>query len=126
HPAHDTVVSFDWYPSSRAERLAEVFDGDRRFSPEDCVRLQSDFVSLPARRILRRLAAVTADDDTANDALRLLTTWDGDLSPESAPAALFEVWYRRHLRPALLHVAVAGLVPADQVDAVVRKVTPEE
>jgi penicillin amidase len=126
YPAHDKVVSFDWYPSSRAERLAEVFEGDRRFSPEDCVRLQSDFVSLPARRILRRLASVTADDETTNDALRLLATWDGDLSPESAPGALFEVWYRRHLRPALLRATVARLVPADQVDTVVRKVTPEE
>jgi penicillin G amidase len=126
YPAHDKVVSFAWYPSSRAERLAEVFGGDRRFSPEDCVRLQSDFVSLPARRILRWLASVTADDETTNDALRLLATWDGDLSPESAPGALFEVWYRRHLRPALLRATVARLVPADQVDTVVRKVTPEE
>ena len=126
HPAHDKVISFDWYPSSRAERLAEVFEGDRRFSPEDCVRLQSDFVSLPARRILRRLASVTADDESTNDALRLLTTWDGDLSPESAPAALFEVWYRRHLRPALLRTALARLVPADQVETVARKVIPEE
>jgi penicillin amidase len=126
HPAHDRVISFDWYPSSRAERLAEVFEGARRFSPEDCVGLQSDFVSLPARRIVRRLASATATDDTTNDALRLLTTWDGDLSPESAPGALFEVWYRRHLRPALLRAAVTRLVPDDQVAAVVAKVTPEE
>ncbi|MDP9429256.1 MAG: penicillin acylase family protein [Actinomycetota bacterium] len=126
YPAHDKVILFDWYPSSRAERLVEVFGGDQQFSPEDCVRLQSDFVSLPARRIVRRLASVTADDDTTNHALRLLTIWDGDLSPESAPGALFEVWYRRHLRPALLRAAVSRLVPADQVETVVRKVTPEE
>ncbi len=125
-PAHNKVISFDWYPSSRAERLAKVFEGDRRFSPEDCVRLQSDFVSLPARQILQRLASVTADDETTNEGLRLLTTWDGDLSPESAPGALFEVWYRRHLRPALLRAAVARLAPVDQVETVVRKVTPEE
>jgi penicillin amidase len=126
YPAHNKVISFDWYPSSRAERLAKVFEGDRRFSPEDCVRLQSDFVSLPARQILQRLASVTADDETTNEGLRLLTTWDGDLSPESAPGALFEVWYRRHLRPALLRAAVARLAPVDQVETVVRKVTPEE
>ncbi len=54
YATYDKVVSFDWYASSRAERLAEIFEGDRRFSPQDCVRLQSDFVSLPARRIVRR------------------------------------------------------------------------
>jgi penicillin G amidase len=126
YPAYDKVISFDWYPASRAERLAEVFEGDRRFSPEDCVRLQSDFVSLPARRIIQRLARVTADDSAMQDALRLLAAWDGDLTPESAPGALFEVWHRRHLRPALLRRAVAQLVPADQVEAVATKLTPEE
>ncbi len=126
YPAYDKVLSFDWYASSRAERLAEIFEGDRRFSPEDCVRLQSDFVSLPARRIVRQLSRVTTDDPATKDALRLLRAWDGDLSPESAAGALFEVWYRRHLRPALLSRAVARLVPADQVEAVVTKVSPEE
>ncbi len=126
YDAYNKVISFDWYPSSRAERLAEIFEGDRRFSPEDCVRLQSDYVSLPARRIVRRLAHVQAGDDATNTGLRLLTAWDGDLTPESAPGALFEVWYRRHLRPALLRTALARLVPPDQVENVLRKVTPEE
>jgi penicillin amidase len=70
YPAYDKVISFDWYASSRAERLAEVFAGDRRFSPEDCLRLQSDAVSLPARRILQRLAQVQADDPTTTAARR--------------------------------------------------------
>jgi penicillin amidase len=126
YPAYDKVISFDWYAASRAERLAEVFAGDRRFSPEDCVRLQSDFVSLPARRILRRLARVTAQDPATTGALELLAGWDADLRPDSAAGALFEVWYRRHLRPALLRRALARLVPDDQVDAVVAKVTPDE
>ncbi len=126
YPAYDKVISFDWYPSSRAERLAQVFDGDRRFSPEDCVRLQSDFVSIPARLITRRLLQVTAEDATIGDALQLLTAWDGDLNPASAPGALFEVWHRRHLRPALLRRAVAQLVPADHVEAVVTQLTPDD
>jgi len=125
-PAYEKVISFDWYASSRAERLAEIFGDGSRFSPEDCVRLQSDFVSLPARRIVQRLARVTAEDTATSDALRLLTGWDGDLAPESAPGALFEVWYRRHLRPALLRKALARLVPADQVETLVTKVTPDE
>jgi penicillin amidase len=126
YPAYDKVISFDWYASSRAERLAQIFAGDQRFSPEDCVRLQSDFVSLPARRILERLAQVTADDPTTTEALQLLSEWDGDLTPDSAAGVLFEVWYRRHLRPALLRRALARLIPEDQVDTVVAKVIPDE
>ena len=125
-PAHEKVISFDWYAPSRAERLAEVLDDQRRFSPEDCVRLQSDYVSVPARRIVRRLAKVQADDPTTAEALALLTGWDGDLRPDSAAGALFEVWYRRHLRPALLRQALQQVVPEDQVEAALLAITPDE
>jgi penicillin amidase len=90
------------------------------------VRLQSDFVSLPARRIVRRLAQLQADDAPTVEALQLLARWDGDLAPHSVPGALFEIWYRRHLRPALLRAALTRLVSPDSVDAVLARVTPEE
>jgi penicillin G amidase len=125
-PAYDKVISFDWYAPSRAERLAEVFGDQRRFSPEDCVRLQSDFVSVPARRMVRRLARVQADDPVTAEALALLTGWDGDLRPDSAAGVLFEVWYRRHLRPALLRHALRQVIPENQVDAALRVITPDE
>jgi penicillin amidase len=69
---------------------------------------------------------VQTDDPTATEALQLLTSWDGDLRPDSAAGALFEVWYRRHLRPTLLRRALARLVPEDQVETVVAKMTPDE
>ncbi len=36
-------------------------------------------------------------------ALDLLGQWDHRIAPQSAAAALFEVWWTRHLKPALLH-----------------------
>jgi penicillin amidase len=125
YPA-DRVIAHDWYAPSRAERLAEIFGGQERFSPEDCVRLQSDFVSLPARRILRRLDGLEADTPACTEALELLGAWNADLAPDSAAAALFEVWYRRHLRPALLRRALAEHVPEDRLDAALQTVLPEE
>ncbi|MPZ89924.1 MAG: penicillin acylase family protein, partial [Nitriliruptorales bacterium] len=125
-PAHEKVISFDWYAPSRAERLAEVFDSRERFSPQDCVRLQSDVVSVPARRIVRRLADVHAGDAPTADALALLAGWDGGLTADSGPAALFEVWYRFHLRPALLRRALAQVTAEDQVEAALRRLLPEE
>jgi hypothetical protein len=44
-----------------------------------------------ARRIARRLAKVRADDPVSAEALALLTGWEGDLRPDSAPGARFEV-----------------------------------
>jgi penicillin amidase len=49
------------------------------------------------------------------DGLQLLRDWDAVLRADSAAAALFEVWYRRHLRPGLVGRALEPLVGADRV-----------
>ncbi|MGH3378511.1 MAG: penicillin acylase family protein, partial [Actinoallomurus sp.] len=58
--------------------------------------------------------------------LDLLLNWDGELAADSAAAALFEVWYRRHLRPALLDAALAPLVPPDERALTLARVLPAE
>jgi penicillin amidase len=60
------------------------------------------------------------------EALALLAGWDGDLRPDSAAGALFEVWYRRHLRPAMLRQALKQVLREDQVDGALRAITPDE
>jgi len=105
----DRHITYDWYAPSRRNRLDEVLARTTGATPESMVALQSDFVSVPAQRILARLRELDVPEGT--DGLALLLDWDGDLAPESAAAALFEV---RHLRPALLaraleaHVGDAG------------------
>jgi penicillin amidase len=80
--------------------------------------LQTDDVSLPARRLGVLLAGLAADGD-ADIALSLLQGWDGRLGRDSAAAAVQEVWWMRHLKPALLDaatndaVARALLAPGD-------------
>ena len=49
HPAYDNVIAFDWYASSRAERLAEVFAGDRGSHPRTvCGSSPTSSASRPA------------------------------------------------------------------------------
>ncbi|GAA3123032.1 penicillin acylase family protein [Streptomyces rectiviolaceus] len=59
-------------------------------------------------------------------ALALLREWDTRLTADSPAAALFEVWYRRHLRPALLARAVDGIVGEGQRDRALARVLPAE
>lgn len=86
------------------------------------VALQGDYLSVPARRILTRLRELDVPGGT--DGLALLRDWDGNLAADSAAAAVFEVWYRRHLRPALLtralgeHVGAADAVTATRISPV--------
>jgi penicillin amidase len=108
-------VTYDWYSPHRRHRIDEVLGGAAGVTASDLVALHSDFVSPPARRIMARVALLPVPREL--DGLALLLDWDADLRADSAAAALFEVWYRRHLRPALLGAALAPLVGADRVAA---------
>ncbi len=60
--------------------------------------------SLPAERICRLMESLSPADEDAARGLALLQGWDHGLAAASAPAALFEVWWMIHLRPALLSI----------------------
>ncbi|MGH3376631.1 MAG: penicillin acylase family protein, partial [Actinoallomurus sp.] len=93
HPA--PPVTYDWYAPYRHERIAEELGSRTGWTVEACVRLQNDYLSVPARRILPLLsdARIDAETDDARvaAALELLRGWDARLEPGSAAAALFEV-----------------------------------
>jgi penicillin amidase len=57
----------------------------------------------------------------ASAAIKVLKGWDGDLRADSAPAALAEVWWMKHLKPALFarlapDPAVRALLPPGDTD----------
>jgi penicillin amidase len=123
---HPYTVTHDWYPPFRYERIAEELGSRTGWTVADCVRLQTDYVSLPARRIQPLLTGLSSDDTKVAAALESLRRWDATLSADSRAAALFEVWYRRHLRPAVLDAALSRLVPPGRRAAALARVLPNE
>ena len=120
------TVTYDWSPAFRRDRIAEVLETGGPFTAAGLVALQEDFVSIPARRIAGRLAGMSFGDPAAARGARLLDGWDGNLAADSAAAAVFQVWYRRHLRPGLLRRALARLLPDGQVPAALAALLPAE
>lgn len=127
YPNDKKTVTYDWSADTRYRRIAEVLDSNDSMSIHDCVALQTDYVSLPAREIgaiLRRLPLSSSD---APAALRLLQEWDGCESVDSAAAALFEVWYRRHMRPRLIREFLHDSKdPGSGFDEVLKAILPKE
>lgn len=121
----DRTITHDWYAPYRKHRIDDVLQSRSDFTVTDMVTLQTDTVSLPARRVIERLRRASTVSQAAAGR-ELLTSWDGDLRRDSAAAALFEVWYRRHLRPALLGAAAERIVGPDRRDAAVAAILPDE
>ncbi|MGA0594528.1 penicillin acylase family protein [Enterovirga sp. CN4-39] len=100
-PAEEVKLGYEWFEYSRAHRIRQVLGADEAHTVDASMRLQTDDLSLPALRVLRLLGDVPRGGGAAAG-LELLAGWDGHLHEGSAAAALFEVWWTKHLKPALL------------------------
>ncbi|MBB2913821.1 penicillin amidase [Streptosporangium becharense] len=108
---HPLKVGFDsWASPYRHERIVEALTSRPRTSPADSAALQSDKVSIPARRLVRLLAGIEATEPSAARALDLLRTYDGVTAADSPRAALFETWFTGHLQPAFAREVLPGEV----------------
>src|SRR5262249_31334146 len=100
-------IGYEWIEASRAQRIAEVFSAEAVHTLAGSRALQTDVMSLPARRVSALIAGLDGRDDAERAALRMLKRWDHRVDAASAAAALFEVWFTRHLRPAMIAAVVA-------------------
>ncbi|MDX1547185.1 MAG: penicillin acylase family protein [Rhodothermales bacterium] len=92
---HRNAVGWNWSDPYRAHRLAEVLGSGRRLSMMDMMRLQTDYLSLPARNLVPLLHALRADDPAVEHARRRLLEWDFVLDAESVAAGIYVAWERR-------------------------------
>ncbi|MDE0349826.1 MAG: penicillin acylase family protein [Gammaproteobacteria bacterium] len=89
-PVETRRVGFEWASPWRQRRLVDVLADTDDHSVADSLALQRDYRSLLARAVV----------DTLPDGT-FLQDWDGTMDPRSSQAAVFSVWYYRHLVPAL-------------------------
>ncbi|MCK8781452.1 penicillin acylase family protein [Rhizobium sp. NTR19] len=104
-PKNAPSIGHEWAEGSRAERIKSVLRADPKHTLQASMALQTDVHSRPAAVICglsSGLKGSTVLDETHQAAIALLDGWDHHLGATSAPAALFEVWWMKHLRPALL------------------------
>ena len=98
HPGR--TPGFEWPDPSRYRTIAAALDAQPKHSIDDTRALQTSFHSHAAERLLPLVAGLAETPAT-----RFLHGWDMRLDAASAPAALFETWFARHLVPAALGAA---------------------
>ncbi len=98
-------IGHEWAEGSRARRINKVLEADKSHTLAASMALQTDVYSRPAEVIvtlLRGAASRMPTDAVQARGLSLFEGWDYRLEAKSAAAALFEVWWMKHLRPGLL------------------------
>ncbi len=100
YPIDTYRVGFEWSAPWRYKRLWEVLENQPKHTLADSSDLQRDYHSVFARELLARLPELA--NKVPSQGGTMLATWNYDLGRDSAAAALWNVWYHRHLEPALM------------------------
>ncbi len=95
YPIDAYRIGFEWSAPWRYERLWEVLRQDDQHDLAASLELQRDYHSVLARRVIERLRL------PRTAAGKLLRNWNYAMTPDSAAGAFWNVWYSRHLIPAL-------------------------
>jgi penicillin amidase len=93
--SHMNAVGFVWADPYRWARISEVLGSGRKFSIADMMRLQTDYLSIPARELVPLLRDLPARDAASERARHMLLDWNFVLDKSSTAAGLYEAWYRR-------------------------------
>ncbi len=98
YPYREKLLGFEWAYRWRINRISEVLDRDKSHSIQDSIALQRDYLSIPARTLLGsvKISKLPFPAD------ELFADWDYVLARDSAAAALFEIWFSRHLNQMVM------------------------
>ena len=107
-------VGFEWSAPWRYKRLWEVLKKDKQHTIQASLDLQRDYHSILAREVVKRLPRLVEVGSPG----QMLKRWDANLNADSPAAALWNVWYSRHLTNVL------GDYLADQSKSALRPNNP--
>ncbi len=91
-PGYSPPIMFRRTPSTRWERLQEMFDGASNLTADDFERMQHDHVNPWARDDRPLFEGWTSGDETVEWARQQVAAWDGTFHKSSAAAALYNRW----------------------------------
>jgi penicillin amidase len=92
---HMDAVGFEWADPFRWKRISEVLGSANKLTVADMTRLQTDYLSIPARELVPLIAKLRATRPSTESARRVLTSWNFVLDTASVAAGIYEAWFRR-------------------------------
>lgn len=93
--AHRDAVGWGWADSWRADRINEVLGSGKKHSLADMMRLQFDYLSLPARTLVPMLKELKSADPKVEATRNQLLSWNYILDANSIEAGIYVMWERK-------------------------------
>ena len=92
---HKDAVGRNWATRYRVDRINEVLGSGKKHSQDDMMKLQFDYLSIPARTLVPLLKDLKITDPKSDAARQLLLEWDFVLDKGSVPAGIYVAWEKK-------------------------------
>lgn len=103
---HMDAIGFSWSDPFRGDRLNEVLNSGSKFSMDEMKKLQTDYLSRPAKQLVPLLKDISMESEPAETCKAILLKWDYLLSPESVEAGIYVAW-EREIQDSMMVLAVS-------------------
>jgi penicillin G amidase len=95
YPHH---ITSDWLDGFRARRIEDVLVAGTEHDLDGFALLQNDMLSLPGLETAHRLARLRPRDQRETVAIERLRSWDGQMTPNSIAATIYQAFTLRFAR----------------------------
>jgi penicillin G amidase len=92
---HRNAVGWNWADPFRANRLNEALGNGQKHSFEEMMKLQFDYLSLPARSLVPLLKNVSSKDASVEEARKMLLDWNFVMDKNSLAAGIYMAWEKK-------------------------------
>ncbi len=110
---YQETLNYVWSDSYRGARIGEVLSEEKTFSVKDMEKLQSDYLSIPARSLVPMLKDLPMNSAKAEEAKDKLLKWNSVLDENSIAAGIYAMWeriIRQEAENAFIPEEVDGLI----------------
>ena len=92
---HRDAVAWNWADPFRVNRINETLGSGKKHSQEEMMKLQFDYLSLPARTLVPLLKDLRSIDPKTEAARQRLLQWDFILDKNSVEAGIYVAWEKK-------------------------------
>jgi penicillin amidase len=92
---HKNAISYVWADTYRSDRINEVLSTGARHNITGMMRLQTDYLSIPARTLIPFLKDLHSADPKTEEVRSRLLSWDYILDASSVEAGIYVAWEKR-------------------------------
>ena len=88
------TISYTWADDFRGDRIKEVLDKANNSTVEQSMALQTDYVSLPSRKLIPLILNTIFKDPLINQSKDALKNWNNNIDKKSIAASIYIMWER--------------------------------